>query len=183
MSKPKLLLHTCCAPCAGYVVQLLQKEYDITGYFYNPNIHPETEYQRRLAEEKKYFNKLCLELIEADDDKERWFSLVKGHEHDPERGERCLICYRMRLEQACRFGKENGFAVFTTTLSLSPHKDAAKINRIGRELGQQLDIRFLEADFKKRDGFKKSLEISQAEGFYRQHYCGCVFSQKHLIVV
>lgn len=177
--KPKLLLHTCCAPCAGYVVQLLQKDYDITGYFYNPNIHPEAEYQRRLAEEKKYFAKLGLDLVEGVYDQERWFDLVKGHEQDPERGERCWICYRMRLGQAGRFGQDDGFDVFTTTLSLSPYKDAAKINQIGREVAEALGINFLAADFKKQDGFKKSLAISHQEGFYRQNYCGCVFSQKH----
>lgn len=176
--KPKLLLHTCCAPCAGYVVQLLQKDYDITGYFYNPNIHPEAEYQKRFEEEKKYFNRLGLELIEGPYDMEDWFELTKGHEHDLERGERCWLCYRMRLEHVGRFARENGFDSFTTTLSLSPHKDANKINQIGQELAESLGIKFFEADFKKDNGFKKSLEISHAEGFYRQNYCGCVFSQK-----
>lgn len=178
MSKQKLLLHACCAPCSAYVIQLLQKDYDVIGYFYNPNIHPEEEYQKRLAEEKKYFDKLNIELIEGLYDKERWFGLVKDHERDSERGERCWICYRLRLEQAGRFAKDNGYDVFTTTLSLSPHKDFAKIKQIGREIRSQYDIKFLEQDFKKHDGFKRSLEISKCENFYRQNYCGCIYSMK-----
>lgn len=177
--KPKLLLHTCCAPCTAYVIQLLKKDYEITGYFYNPNIHPEVEYQKRLDEEKKYFDKISLELIEGPYDMEKWFELIKGCENEPERGERCGICYRMRLEHCGRFGLENGFDLFSTTLSLSPHKDAGKINQIGGEVSETVGLRFLEADFKKNDGFKQSLEISRVEGFYRQNYCGCVFSQKH----
>ena len=171
--KHKLLLHTCCAPCAGYVVQLLQKDYDITGYFYNPNIHPEAEYQRRLVEEKKHFAKLGLELVEGQYDKERWFDLVKGREKDLERGERCWICYRMRLEQAGRFAEENGFELFTTTLSLSPHKDAAKINQIGREVAEALGIKFLEADFKKKNGFKK-IKVCFDYGFNLLYLCSCL---------
>jgi len=156
----------------------LQKDYEITSYFYNPNIHPEEEYHKRLAEEKKYFDKLELALVEGPYNTKRWFELTKGHEHDPERGERCWLCYSMRLEHVGRFGRENGFDFFATTLSLSPHKDANKINQIGQELAKSLGIKFLEADFKKDNGFKKSLEISHAKGFYRQNYCGCVYSQK-----
>lgn len=176
--KPKLLLHTCCAPCSAYVIQLLQKDYEVTGYFYNPNIHPEEEYQKRLAEEKKYFDKISVKLIEGAYDKERWFELTKGHEDDPERGERCWICYQMRLDRSGRFAAENGFEWFSTTLSLSPHKDFAKIKQIGLEISDKYKIKFLAQDFKKNDGFKKSLEISKCEHFYRQNYCGCVFSMK-----
>lgn len=175
---PKLLLHTCCAPCSAYVIQLLQECYDVTGYFYNPNIHPGEEYQKRLAEEKKYFSKTKIKLIEGPFDKKKWFDLVKGHEKDPEKGERCWICYRMRLEQAGRFAKDNGYDVFTTTLSLSPHKDFGKIGQIGLEIGSQYGIKFLDMDFKKQNGFKKSLEISKHEHFYRQSYCGCIFTMK-----
>lgn len=177
--KPKLLLHTCCAPCSAYIIQLLKKDYEVTGYFYNPNVHPEAEYQKRLEEEQRYFNKIGLELIEGPYDERDWFELTKGHEDDPEKGERCWICYRMRLEHVSRFGLEHGFELFTTTLSLSPHKDAEKINQIGREIAEEIGLRFLEADFKKNDGFRKSLKISRCEHFYRQNYCGCVYSQKN----
>ncbi|MBI5186542.1 MAG: epoxyqueuosine reductase QueH [Nitrospinae bacterium] len=174
--KPNLLLHVCCAPCSPYVVELLSKEFHVTAYFYDPNIHPEEEYRFRLEEMKKMCAGMGLGIIEAEYDPDRWFQLVEGHEKDPEKGERCGICFRMRLEQAAKFAGENGFSAFATALSVSPHKDAKAINRIGREIGNAHGVVFLEADFKKKNGFKISVEKGRELGLKRQDYCGCVFS-------
>lgn len=174
----KLLLHVCCAPCASYVIKLLQADYDITAYFYNPNIYPDEEYDRRFLEVKRYLVKIKLPFISEAYDQENWFNLVKGHENDPEKGDRCTICYKMRLEKTVQYAKENGFDLFATDLSISPHKDAKRINKIGKELEEKHGIKFLKADFKKQEGFKKSLIISKEEGFYRQDYCGCIYSLK-----
>ncbi len=174
--RDKLLLHVCCAPCASYVIKLLQADYDVTANFFNPNIYPEEEFKRRLNEVKKYLEKIKMVLEVGEFNQEYWFELVKGLENEPERGARCTICYKMRMEEIARQAKENNFDYFTTDLSISPHKDAIRINKIGNELAEKYGVKFLEADFKKKDGFKKSLEISRDEGFYRQDYCGCVYS-------
>ena len=174
--KPGILLHVCCAPCATYVVEALRPSFGVTGYFYNPNVHPESEYILRKEEAERFTSRAAFPFHTGEYDVERWFDLVKGHEDDPEGGERCAICYRMRLEEAARFAGVHGFECFATTLSVSPHKSAAIINRIGRELGARYGIEFYEADFKKRDGFKISCRISRELGLYRQSYCGCVFS-------
>ncbi len=174
--RPKLLLHTCCAPCSTHVVEVLKEHYDLTGYFYNPNIHPESEYLKREEEMKQYACKIGLKLICAEYDDARWFEMTKGMENVPEGGARCFLCYRMRLEKAAQYAEEHGFQFFTTTLSISPHKNAAKINEIGSEIASSYKLQFHVADFKKRGGFEKSVRMSKAAGLYRQSYCGCVFS-------
>jgi len=178
--KNKLLLHICCIDCGAYVLELLQKEYQITLFFYNPNVEPIEEYQKRLVETEKIANKFNFKIIEADYDNTEWHELVRGHEMDPERGERCQICYRARLEKTVQYAKENNFDAFTTTLTISPHKDAFKINEIGSELEQKYGVEFLTRDFKKQDGFKKSCQLSKELDLYRQEYCGCGYSLSRL---
>lgn len=178
MRKPKLLLHICCAPCSTHVVEVLRADYDLTGYFYNPNIHPESEYRHREMEMKRYAREIGLELICAEYDDDRWFALVKGMENMPEGGERCFLCYRMRSEKAAVYAKEYGYQFLATTLSISPHKNAEKINEIGVEVTARYDLQWHAADFKKRGGFDKSIRMSEEFGLYRQSYCGCVFSQR-----
>ncbi|PIW79607.1 MAG: recombinase [Parcubacteria group bacterium CG11_big_fil_rev_8_21_14_0_20_48_46] len=175
--KPKLLLHTCCAPCSAYVVQLLQEQFDVNAYFYDPNIHPKREYEKRLGEMRRWCSAIGLPLIKAPYEIHAWFALTRGHEKDPEKGDRCKICYRMRLEHAVIYAKEHGYAWFTTVLTISPHKDAVAINAMGCDLAQAHNIRFYEANFKKNDGFKKSVELSKHYGFYRQNWCGCIWSR------
>ena len=174
--KPRLLLHACCAPCSTSVLERLVREYHVTGYFYNPNIHPSNEYTTRLFEAKEYYGEQGIPLVAEEYDEDVWHTLVQGHEGDPERGERCTICYRMRLERTARKARELGMDIFGTVLTISPHKDAARINSLGEELAKEYGVRFLVADFKKRDGYKRSIEISREKDLYRQNYCGCIYS-------
>jgi len=178
MNRQKLLLHTCCAPCVTVPIERLESEYEITCFFYNPNIHPTAEYLQRLNELTNLAKEFNIEIMVQEYDSDRWFELVKGLEDEAEGGKRCSVCFKMRLEQAAKFAKENGFDYFTTTLTISPHKNAKLINRIGSELNEQQRIQFLKADFKKRDGYKRSVELSKIYNLYRQNYCGCVFSRK-----
>lgn len=171
---PKLLLHVCCAPCATHIIETLKEDFELTAYFYNPNIHPEEEYRLRLENLKK----LGVTFVEGKYDIDVWFNATKGYEKEPEGGARCEICYRLRMGEAARFAKENNFAYFATTLTISPHKSARVINSIGEELSKKYGIKFYSADFKKRNGFKKSVELSKKHGLYRQSYCGCVFSMR-----
>lgn len=150
----------------------------MTGCFYNPNIHPEDEYQVRLREMRCYAYQIRLDVVEIQYDPDRWFEAIGGHEADPEGGERCILCYRTRLEPVARQAREQGYPYFTTTLTISPHKRASAINPIGRELAKQESVTFYEADFKKGDGFKISVQMSHDAGLYRQNYCGCVFSRR-----
>jgi predicted adenine nucleotide alpha hydrolase (AANH) superfamily ATPase len=188
-NKEKLLLHVCCIGCGAYVMELLKNDCDIILYFYNPNIWPQEEYNKRLEETKRIAEKLGLALIVGEHEHDKWRELVKGHEADPERGERCLICYRARLEAAARVaaginpthppfikGANNEFDYFSSTLSISPHKDAEAINKIGNEAAAMRGIKFLDRDFKKDDGFRKSCQLSKELKLYRQNYCGCEFS-------
>jgi len=174
MPKPKLLLHVCCAPCATHVIEMLKEGFDTTAYFYNPNIRPEEEYKLRLENLKK----LGVTFVEGKYDVDAWFNATKGYESEPEGGARCEICYRLRMEEAARFAKENNFVYFATTLTISPHKSARVINSIGEELSKKYGVKFYSADFKKKNGFKKSVELSKKHGLYRQRYCGCVFSMR-----
>lgn len=235
--KPRLLLHACCGPCSSAVLERLADHFDITIFYYNPNIHPQTEYIRRLEELALFLNRrrakqqktegadelfqtdipdTAIELIRADYNIEDFFSAVNIEEFperasEPERGERCFACYRLRMQKAALYALENGFDYFTTTLSISPHKDSEKINTIGAALEQELSAaralshdapnlseaspdtsnppnapfgqntavpRYLYADFKKQNGYKRSLEISAEYGLYRQDYCGCIYSKQ-----
>jgi len=174
----KLLLHTCCAPCVTVPVERLQPDFQITCYFYNPNIHPKKEYLKRLNELKKLLDDFHIEMIVADYEVKRWLQLVRGLEDVPEGGKRCEVCFRMRLEQTARFARENNYDAFTTVMSISPHKNADLLNRIGNELSQEFGVDYIEANFKKKDGFKRSVELSKKYNLYRQNYCGCIYSQR-----
>ncbi|MFH1597973.1 MAG: epoxyqueuosine reductase QueH [Patescibacteria group bacterium] len=178
VKKPKLLLHSCCAGCTAYVIQLLSKEYQVTSYFFNPNIHPDQEYKQRCQELKNYCKKTKAPFIEGEYQAEKWQQLTKGFEFEPEKGKRCLICYAMRLEKTAEHAKQNGFDFFATTLSVSPHKLADRINQFGNKLAELYGVKFYEADFKKQEGYKKACAISKEENFYRQDYCGCSFSKR-----
>jgi predicted adenine nucleotide alpha hydrolase (AANH) superfamily ATPase len=178
MSKPKILAHICCAPDAIYVIDLLQNEHEVTGYFYNPNIGPEEEYAKRLAETRKVEKILGFELLEEIYDPERWLKATKKFKDEPEKGRRCDICYALRLERAAQKASALGIPSFTTIMSLSPWKKADVLNRIGRMLGRRHQVRFLEADFKKKSGFEKSVALSRRHGLYRQNYCGCIYSRR-----
>ena len=177
-TKPKLLLHICCAPCFTHAAETLKEDYALTGYFYNPNIHPKAEYSRREVEMKRYAQKIGVKLVCAEYDASRWSGVVKGMENVREGGERCFLCYRMRLEKAAEYAGAHGYQFLAATLSVSPHKDAARINEIGFEVAEQNQLEWYAADFKKRGGFEESVRMSKAAGLYRQQYCGCIFSQR-----
>ena len=176
--RPGMLLHTCCTPCSTHVLELLREVFDLTLYFYDPNIHPKEEYEKRRDEMRGYAEKLSTPFVEGPYEVERWLEITMEHKKDVEGSGRCLICYEMRLRETARFARDNGFEYFGTVLSISPHKRADKINEIGLSLGKEYGIKYLEADFKKRDGFKKSIELSRSYGLYRQDYCGCVYSRR-----
>jgi predicted adenine nucleotide alpha hydrolase (AANH) superfamily ATPase len=178
---PKLLLHSCCAPCSSYVLEYLSNYFEITVNFYNPNITFNEEYSKRL-EEQKAFNKDMkvkneIKLIEGRYDVGDFFRYVEGLEDCKEGGERCFKCYRLRLEDTAKKAKEMGFEYFSTVLSISPLKNAQKINEIGKELEEKYGVKFLTGDFKKKNGYKRSVELSKDHDLYRQDYCGCVFSK------
>lgn len=179
---PKLLIHSCCAPCSSYVLEYLSDYFAITIFYYNPNIYPEDEYTRRVKEQEQLISSMPLKnpvlFMEGEYNPKIYYDLIKGHEKDPEGGDRCYLCYRMRLEEAAKMARDGGFDFFTTTLTISPHKNAAKLNEIGEEIAARYDIQFLPSDFKKRNGYKRSIELSKEYGLYRQDYCGCVFSKK-----
>jgi len=178
MNKPKMLVHVCCAPDALYVLGILKKDYEVCAYFYNPNIHPRQEYELRLEETRKVARILDIKLYEEAYDDERWFSMTQKFKKEPEKGRRCDICYAMRLERTARKASESGFNIFTTVMSISPWKKAESLNRMGKMFARRYKISFLEANFKKKDGFRKSLELSRHHSLYRQNYCGCLYSQK-----
>jgi predicted adenine nucleotide alpha hydrolase (AANH) superfamily ATPase len=178
VAKPKILVHVCCAPDALYVFGLLREEYDVTGYFSNPNIHPAEEYGRRLEEARKVAARLGVPLVEDRYDPDAWLRLTRKFKDEPEKGRRCDVCYALRLGRTAGAAAADGFDAFGTVLTLSPWKKAAVINRIGRQFGTRYRVPFLEADFKKRDGFKKSTDLSRSHGLYRQDYCGCVYSRE-----
>jgi epoxyqueuosine reductase len=178
--KNKLLLHICCAGCGAFVSQSLAKDFDVTLFYYNPNIFPVDEYERRVEAVKKIAEQFKLELIISDYNHEDWLKKIAGHEKDLEKGERCLICYRDRLNKAAEFASKNNFTYFTSTLTVSPHKLAKEILKIGDDLANIYNINFLAQDFKKQDGFKKATVLSRELGLYRQNYCGCEFSRKEI---
>ncbi len=180
--KKRLLLHSCCAPCSSYVISYLINYFDITILYYNPNIFPYEEYEKRKREQIKLIHELNennnLSFIDCDYDNELYNKSVKGFENEPERGSRCSICYEMRMEKAAIIAKENGYDYFCTTLSVSPYKNADLINEIGEILEKKYNIKWLYSDFKKKDGYKKSIILSEKYGLYRQNYCGCIYSKR-----
>lgn len=178
---PTLLLHSCCGPCSSYCLEVLSKYFFVTVLWFNPNIHPKEEYLLRLENQKKIIDSLPathpvkLEVLPYD--AKRYFELVKGFESEPEGGERCELCFIQRLEKCAEYAKEKGFDYFTTTLTVSPHKNAPLINSIGEEMQEKYGVKFLPSDFKKKNGYKRSIELSKEYGLYRQDYCGCIFSK------
>jgi predicted adenine nucleotide alpha hydrolase (AANH) superfamily ATPase len=174
--KQKVLLHVCCAPCSTHAIMRLMQEHDVTLFFSNSNIWPKEEYEKRLGEVRKIAKAYSLELIEDSYDNEAWLEWIKGLEGEPERGKRCPKCFEFNLRRAAGYAKGHNSDYFTTTLTISPHKDSKIIFEIGKRLGVAEGIKFLELDFKKQDGFKHSLELSEKHGIYRQNYCGCRFS-------
>ncbi len=176
--KPRLMLHACCAPCATSVIEKLKERYEIEVFFFNPNIHPKKEYEIRLNEIKKLcdFHKIKLHIGKYNT--KRWFNITKNYKYEVEGGKRCFICYGLRMFETAKLASQKGFQYFTTTLSVSPLKKYDKIKRIGETLSSRFNIKFENTDFKKKDGFKRSVELSKHFGFYRQNYCGCVYSMR-----
>lgn len=179
---PKLLLHSCCAPCSSYVLEYLSQYFSITIFYYNPNIYPPEEYDHRVKELRSLLERMPMKnkvtLIERGYEPKEFYEAVKGLENIPEGGERCFACYRLRLERSAQLAKEIGADYFTTTLSISPYKNAPKLNEISEELSEIYDVKALPADFKKKNGYKRSIELSAEYGLYRQDYCGCIFSKQ-----
>lgn len=170
----KVVLHICCGVCAaGAVTALVEEGHQVTGYFYNPNIYPEEEYKLRLQTAREVAEKFSIPLVTAPYDTGRWREQCDEYASEPEGGQRCELCFRLRLDHTCRYMLDNGFDAFTTTLTISPHKSAAVVNRVGLELGGES---FLARDFKKKDGFKRAIETAKQWGLYRQDYCGCIYS-------
>lgn len=178
---PKLLLHSCCAPCSSYCLEYLSNYFRITVFYYNPNIYPAEEYQKRVEEQRNFIEKLPtkhkIEFVEGIFEEQRFYEAVKGYEDCREGGERCFLCYELRLKETARLAKEMGMDYFTTTLSISPLKNAEKLNEIGEKVGAIYGISHLSSDFKKKNGYKRSVELSEEYGMYRQYYCGCVYSK------
>ena len=186
-TRPKLLMHTCCAPCSSYCLKYLSEYFDITVYYYNPNITEEAEYRMRTKEQKRlidiYNEELSMDIkfVEGEYDRELFLSKVKGYEACKEGGDRCKICFELRLDKAGTYAKNHGFDFFTTSLTISPLKNAPLLNSIGEEVGSKYDVRFLPSDFKKKEGYKQSIELSKEYGLYRQNYCGCVYSKNEML--
>lgn len=182
LKKPSLLLHVCCGPCSTYVIEYLANYFDITIYFYNSNLDSDEEYQRRADELIKLSKSMpkakTIKLIFESYQPEEFSFLVKGLENEPEGGKRCLLCYHQRLSRTAKYAKEKNYDYFTTTLSISPYKNARALNSIGSKLEKEYDIKYLYADFKKADGYKRSIELSKEYDLYRQEYCGCIYSKK-----
>ena len=179
---PTLFLHSCCAPCSSYVLEYLSQYFSITVFYYNPNISPKEEYEALTEEVQRLIRELPVKnevsFVAGEYRPEQFYEAVRGHEEDPEGGDRCGICFELRLKEAARLAGEGGFDYFATTLTISPLKDAARLNRIGEELGAEYGVKYLASDFKKKNGYKRSTELSREYGLYRQDYCGCVFSMR-----
>lgn len=183
LDKPKnILLHSCCAPCSSYVITFLSNYFNITILYYNPNIYPKEEYEKRKLEQIKLINSLKtknkLDYLDCDYDNNLYNDLIKGYENELEGGSRCHICFNLRLEKTAKIAKENKFDYFSSTLTVSPHKNSKIINEIGKVLEKKHNIKWLYSDFKKNEGFKQSIELSKKYNLYRQDYCGCIYSQK-----
>ena len=177
---PTLLLHSCCAPCSSYVLEYLSQYFRITVFYYNPNIYPQEEYEKRMAEQEKLIKQLQTKnpvaFIKGEYDTSRFYNITKGLENLKEGEIRCFACYELRLNEAALIAKNGNFDYFTTTLSVSPLKNAAKINEIGEKAGMKYGVRHLPSDFKKRGGYLRSIQLAKEQGLYRQNYCGCIFS-------
>lgn len=182
MEKKKLLLHACCAPCSSYVLEYLEEQYDITVFYYNPNITEKEEYIKRVNEINRFVSEAPfaanVKIIEGEYEPYMFFEISKGLENEPERGKRCYKCYELRMDKTARFAKENCYDVFTTTLSISPHKNAKWLNEIGMRLSEKYQVPYLYSDFKKKNGYTRSIQLSKEYNLYRQDYCGCVFSKE-----
>ncbi len=178
--RPPLLLHACCGPCSSSVLEVLCAHFQVTVLYYNPNIYPPQEYHRREAELERFVEQAGYHypVIELPYDPQEFYTAVKGLENEPEKGARCTVCYRLRLEQAARYAAAHGFDWYCTTLSISPMKDPVRLNDLGTALGQQYGVAYLPSEFRKKDGYKRSLQLSAEYGLYRQDYCGCVFSKQ-----
>lgn len=181
---PTLLLHSCCAPCSSYVMEYLSNYFKITVFYYNPNIYPESEYTKRILEQQTLIGKMMVKhpisFMAGNYDKDLFYEMAKGMEHLKEGGARCFKCYELRLSESAKIAKQCGFDYFTTTLSISPLKNAAKLNEIGIRLAEEYGIQYLPSDFKKKNGYKRSIELSKEYGLYRQDYCGCEFSVRQM---
>ena len=179
---PALLLHSCCGPCSSSVLERLTEDFRVTVFYFNPGIAPEAEYQKRVEEQKRLLAempaKYPVSFLEGRYAPEEFYEMAKGWEQEPEGGERCFRCYRQRLRETALKAAEGGFDYFTTTLSVSPMKNAAKLNEIGMLLAKEYGVKYLVSDFKKKDGYRRSVELSEKYNMYRQDYCGCVFSKR-----
>ena len=179
--RPRLLLQSCCGPCSSYVLEALTPYFRVTVLYYNPNIQPRAEYDLRLENQRKIIAALptpsAVDILECDYDGEKYDAAVKGLESEPEGGARCTVCFRLRLEETAKRASELGYDWFCTTLTVSPHKDAERLNQIGRALGERYGVAFLPSDFKKREGYKRSIQLSKEYELYRQDYCGCLYSK------
>ncbi len=179
---PSLLLHSCCAPCSSQVITSLTNYFDITILYYNPNIYPEEEYLKRKKEQIKLINEINninkLEIIDCDYDNDIYEQEIKGLENEQEGGSRCYKCFKLRLNKTAQIAKENNYDFFSTTLTISPYKNSKLINIIGKDLEKKYNITWLYSDHKKRDGYKKSIELSKKYNLYRQNYCGCIYSKR-----
>ena len=176
--RPSLLLHACCAPCSSYCVEYLSKYFDITLYYYNPNIESKEEFDKRFNEFKKIYERFNVKAIEAEYIPDEFYNAIKGYEDSKEGGDRCTICYKLRLEKTYEYAKANGFEYFASTLSISPYKDADRLNAIGYEISKDGGVLYLVNDFKKKGGYLRSTVLSKEMGLYRQDYCGCIYSKK-----
>lgn len=182
--KKSLLLHSCCAPCSSYVLEYLSSAFDITVFYYNPNITSKDEYSYRTAEVQRFIRDAGygekVKFVEGKYDPESFFKIASGLEKLPEGGERCFKCYDLRLRETAEYAKQNGFDYFTTTLSISPYKNAEKLNSIGKSLAEEFGVNYLFSDFKKKNGYKRSIELSEKYNLYRQNYCGCIYSYEEM---
>lgn len=179
-SKARLLLHSCCAPCSTQVIKRLMENFNIEVFFFNPNIYPKDEYMKRLEEQRRLVNEMGLDyrVVDIGFKDELFYESIKGLEHLGEGSERCNNCFELRLRETAKYARENNFDYFATTLTISPMKNAQVINKIGEKTAEEYGVKFLYSDFKKENGFKKSIEISKDFDLYRQDYCGCVFSKR-----
>ena len=179
---PRLFLHSCCAPCSSYVLEYLSQYFEITVFYFNPNIAPEEEYRKRVEEQRRLIEQLpAVYPIQFEEGRyvpEEFYSRVRGLEKEPEGGARCRVCFELSLEEAARLASESGYDYYTTTLSISPLKNAQVLAQVAVEMGEKWGVRWLPSDFKKKEGYKRSIQLSAEYDLYRQNYCGCVFSRR-----